>query len=83
MTIRVHSPLEEQTIEVGNRVRPLHGGNGNTLGGLLQKIPKVKKKASKVFGKNGETSCNPQKMVFKDSFFFVTDRSFAADSGLL
>ena len=39
-----------------HRVRPLHGGNGKTPGGLL-KIQKVKEEASKVLGKNGETRC--------------------------
>ena len=37
-----------------HRVRPLHGGNGKVLGGLL-KIQKVKEEASKVLGMNGET----------------------------
>ena len=39
-----------------HRVRPLHGGNGKTPGGLL-KIQNVKEEASKVLGKNGETRC--------------------------
>ena len=39
-----------------HRVRPLHGGNGKTPGGLL-KIQNVKKEASNVLGKNGETRC--------------------------
>ena len=38
-----------------HRVRPLHGGNGKTLGGLLLKIQSVKEEASKVLGMNGET----------------------------
>ena len=37
-----------------HRVRPLHGGNGKTPGGLL-KIQKVKEEASKVLGMNGAT----------------------------
>ena len=39
-----------------HRVRPQHGGNGKTPGGLLN-IQKVKEEASKVLGKNGETRC--------------------------
>ena len=71
-----------------HRVRPLHGGNGKTLGGLLN-IQKVKEEASKVLRKNGETPLltvlwrKPPKMAFKNSIYFVTDRSFTADSGLL
>ena len=71
-----------------HRVRPLHGGNGKTLGGLL-KIQNVKEEASKVLGKKRRDPLftvlwrKPQKMAFKNSTCFVTDRSFAADSGLL
>ena len=51
---------------------------------------KVKKEeASKGLWSNGATRClqnfgeNPQKVAFKNSFYFVTDRSFTADGGLL
>ena len=41
-----------------HRVRPLHGGNGKTPGGLPKNSKKVKKdEASTVLGKNGETCC--------------------------
>ena len=71
-----------------HRVRPPHGGNGKTPGGLLN-IQKVKEEASKVLGKERWDPLltvlwrKPQKMAFKNSICFVTDRSFAADSGLL
>ena len=81
-------PTGRTNNESRHRVRPLHGGNGKTPGGLL-KIQKVKEEAIKVLGKNGETRClqyfreNPPKMAFKNSIYFVTDRSFTADSGVL
>ena len=56
---------------------------------FLKKNLKVKEEASKVLGKNGETRClqyfgeNLRRMAFKNSSYFVTDRSFTANSGLL
>ena len=55
-TIRAHSLLEEQTMEVGIEFVLYIVGMARLLGGLL-KIQKVKEEASKVLGKNGETRC--------------------------
>ena len=58
------------------------------FGGLL-KIQKVKEEASKSLGKErGDPLLTllwrkPQKMAFKNSMCYVTDRSFTAHSGLL
>ena len=57
-----------------HRVRPLHGGNGKTPGDL-HKIQNVKEEASKSLGKG-----TVRPVIDK---YFVTERSFTADSGLL
>ena len=83
-------PLIPERTNNGSRhgVRPLHGGNGKTLGGLL-KNQKVKEEGSKVLGneRGGPLLTvlwrKLQKMAFKNSIYFVTDRSFTADSGPL
>ena len=72
-----------------HRVRPLPGGNGKTPGGLLKKIRKSRTRQAKSWERSGVTPLftvlwrKPQKMAFKNSFYFVTDRSFTADGGLL
>ena len=73
-----------------HRVLPPPGGNGENPGGLPKNSKKVKKEAaSKDLRSNGATSClqnfgeNLRQMAFKNSFYFVTDRSFAADGGQL
>ena len=73
-----------------HRVLPLPGGNGKNPGGLPKNSQKVKREeASKVLGKNAETRClqnfgeNLRRMAFKNSFYFVTARSFTADGGPL
>ena len=71
-----------------HRVRPLHGENGKIPGGLLN-IQKVKEEASKSLGKERRDPLltvlwrKPPKMAFKNSIYFVTDRSFTADGGQL
>ena len=86
--IRAQSFLEEEIMEVGIEFRPLHGGNGKTLGGLLENS------GSQGRGKQslGKERRDPlltvlwrerQKMAFLNSISFVTDRSFTVDSGLL
>ena len=80
--------MEVQTMADRHRVRPLHGGNGKTPGGLL-KIQKVKEEASKSLGKERRDPLltvlwrKPPKTAFKNSICFVTDRSFTAEGGLL
>ena len=71
-----------------HRVRPLHGGNGKTPGGLFQ-IQRVKEEASKSLWKErGDplltVFCRKsQTKTSMNSTFFVTDGSFTADVGLL
>ena len=54
-----------------------------------KKNQKVKEEASKVLRSNVATHClqnvgeNLRQTAFKNSFYFVTDRSFTADGGLL
>ena len=73
-----------------HRVLPPPGGNGENPGGLPNNSKKVKKEvASKGLRSNGATRClqnfgeNLRRMAFKNSFYFVTYRSFTGDVGLL
>ena len=82
--------LEVQTMEIVVEFFPPPGGNGANLGGFPKNSKKVKKEeASKGLRSNGATRClqnfgeNLRQVVFKNSFCFVTDRSFTADGGLL
>ena len=68
----------------------LPGGNGKNPGGLPKNSQKVKKEeASKGSRSSGATRClqnfgeNLRRTAFKNSFYFVTARSFTADGGLL
>ena len=69
-----------------HRVLPPPGGNGAIPGGLPKNSKKVNKRGLR---SNGATRClqifgeNPRRMAFTNSFYFVRDRPFTADGGLL
>ena len=68
------------------RVLPPPCGNGANPGGLLKNSKKVNKRGLR---SNGATCClqifgeNLRRMAFTSLFYFVTDRSFTAERGLL
>ena len=81
-------PRPTGSTKTGNRHRvlPPPGGNGENPGGLPKNSKKVNKRGLR---SNGVTCCLPifgknlRRMAFTNSFYFVTDRSFTADGGLL
>ena len=86
------SPFSTGSTNNGNqhRVLPLPGGNGKNPGSLPKNSQKVKKReASKGLWSIGATRClqnfgeNLRRKAFKNSFYFVTARSFTAEGGLL
>ena len=88
-TARAHILLEVQG-GGWHRVLPPLGGNGENPGVLPKNSKKVKKEvACKGLRSNGATRClqnfgeNFRRVAFKNSFYFVTARSFTADGGLL
>ena len=78
-------PIGRTTNGSRHRVRPLHGVNGKTPGGFLKNHGRGKQTLGNERGDPLFTifSRKLQKMDVKNSIYFVTDRSFTADSGLL
>ena len=71
-----------------HRVRPLHGGNGKIPGGLLKKSESQGRGKQSLWNERWDPLLTllwrrPPKMAFKSSIYFVTDRQFTADGGLL
>ena len=73
-----------------HRLLPPPGGNGKNPGGLPKDSSEINKEAAnKGLLSNGATRCLQnfggivRRMAFKNSFHFISDRSFTADGGLL
>ena len=87
---RAHSLLEVQTMETSMEYFLYLVAMARNLVVFLKNSQKVKKEeASKGLWSIGATRClqnfgeNLRRMAFKNSFYFVTARSFTADGGLL